>query len=57
MWKGLKEFATYTKRQRRGIYALLVLILLFWGVLLVDDYLHITRSTDFTKFEKIASCG
>ena len=52
MWKGLKEFATYTNRQRRGIYALLVLILLFWGVLLVDDYLHITRSTDFTKFEK-----
>ncbi len=52
MWKGLKEFSTYTRSQRNGIYLLLMLALLLWGFILVDDYLYTIPESDFTEFEK-----
>ncbi|MGB0177588.1 MAG: helix-hairpin-helix domain-containing protein [Owenweeksia sp.] len=52
MWKGLKEFSTYTRRQRNGIFVLLLLILTLWGLLLVDDYFYTIQPTDFSAFEE-----
>ncbi len=52
MWQGFKEFSTYTRRQRNGIYLFLLLILILWGSVLVDDYFYVSEPSDFSDFEK-----
>lgn len=51
MWKGLREFLTYNKKQRNGLLVLATLALLIQLFLYFDDYLFHTPKTDFTQFE------
>ncbi len=51
MWKGLREFFTYTKKQRNGLLVLAALTILIQLFLYFDDYLIKLPKSDFTEFE------
>ncbi len=51
MWKGLREFFTYTKKQRNGLLVLAALTILIQLFLYFDDYLITLPKSDFTEFE------
>lgn len=51
MWKGLREFFTYTKKQRNGLLVLAALTLLIQAFLYFDDYLIELPKSDFAAFE------
>ncbi len=51
MWKGLREFFTYTKKQRNGLIVLAALTILIQAFLYFDDYLIELPKSDFTEFE------
>lgn len=53
MLKGLKEFASYSKKERRGIYALLLLIALLTGGLYFDEYLYEVSPADQEEFQRL----
>jgi DNA uptake protein ComE-like DNA-binding protein len=46
VFKGLQEFFSYTKDQRRGIYALTILVILLLAGLYVDDYFYPNTEQD-----------
>ena len=54
MWRGLKEFLTYNKKQRNGLLVLAALALLIQVFLYVDDFFFQLPPQDFTEFEAYA---
>ncbi len=55
MWKGLREFFTYSKKQRNGLLVLAALALLIQVFLYFDDYLIEMPASDFTAFDAAVS--
>tara|TARA_R110002072_G_scaffold24063_7_gene82373 strand:- start:51 stop:1124 length:1074 start_codon:yes stop_codon:yes gene_type:complete len=52
MWKGPKEFFTYTKNQRNGIVLLLGLVIAFFAIQLFWDFRQEEEFLDTREFEK-----
>jgi DNA uptake protein ComE-like DNA-binding protein len=52
MWKGIREFFNYNKKQRNGLLVLAGLALLIQVFLYVDDFWVKSDASDFTMFEK-----
>jgi DNA uptake protein ComE-like DNA-binding protein len=53
MLKGLQEFFHYSKNERRGIYVMIVFILMLMVGLYVDDYFYPHIKDDLSRFEEI----
>lgn len=53
MFKGFKEFAHYNKKERKGIYALLLLILLLTAGLYIDEYLYEVPAANKREYRKL----
>lgn len=53
MWKGIREFLTYNKKQRNGLLVLAALAIAIQVFLYFDDYLYRLPATDFSEFEAL----
>ncbi len=51
MWKGFKEFYTYTRKQRNGLLALVAIAFLLQLALYFDDFWVKSSPADLTKFQ------
>lgn len=55
MWKGVKEFFTYTKKQRNGLLVLVLLVIGMQAYLYFDDFFIAQPSSDFSQFDSIVA--
>lgn len=53
MLKGFKEFASYNKKERRGVYALLLLIAILTAGLYFDEYFYEVPAANRQEYESL----